>query len=143
MIYKLEALKDKTVLRIYKHIGIVNDVEGFMLSDFKKETSDLNGGILEIEINSPGGNTIEAFAIHDSIKLLNVKTIGKVLGVAASAATIILAACDIREISQNSSYLVHNSRTSLSGTKETLAEGATTLEQVDEKMLNIYMKQTG
>lgn len=143
MIYNVTAYKDKTKLEILTHIGIINGLAGFTLVDFKRETATMEGGVLEIEINSPGGDPFEAFAIHDSIKQLNVKTIGRITGTAASAATIILAACDIREMSENSTYLVHNASTFVQGTKEEMKDAVDELEKIDNKMLAIYMKQTG
>lgn len=143
MIYNVTAYKDKTKLEILTHIGIINGLAGFTLADFKRETAAMEGGVLEIEINSPGGDPFEAFAIHDSIKQLNVKTVGRITGTAASAATIILAACDIREMSENSTYLVHNASTFVQGTKETMQDAVDELQKIDNKMLSIYMKQTG
>lgn len=143
MIYNVTAYNDRTKLEILTHIGIINGLTGFTLADFKRETAAMEGGVLEIEINSPGGDPFEAFAIHDSIKQLNVKTIGRITGTAASAATIILAACDIREMSENSTYLVHNASTFVQGTKEAMKDAVDELEKIDNKMLAIYMKQTG
>lgn len=120
MIYEITALKDETRLKIFGVIGQTTDGQGFMLADFLQATEGLTRGTLIIEMNSPGGNPNEAFAIHDAVKQLPIKVIGRIMGTAASACTIIAAACDEREIMENGSYLVHNASTWAAGKKEEL-----------------------
>jgi ATP-dependent Clp protease protease subunit len=143
MIYTIEALKEETRLKIFGAIGQTMDGQGFMLADFLQATEGLTRGTLVIEMNSPGGNPNEAFAIHDAIKQLPVKVVGRIMGTAASACTIIAAACDEREIMENGSYLVHNASTFAAGKKEELGKEFDELEKIDNRMLNIYVKQTG
>jgi ATP-dependent protease ClpP protease subunit len=139
MIYKFEAKSNGARLEI---IGAIGE-GGFTLTNFMKATESLTDGILTIVINSQGGDPIEAFAIHDYLKGLKVRSVGEVYGQASSAATIILAACDKKRIAENAKYLVHESSTIMQGKKSELKERAETLAQIDDQMLALYVKQTG
>jgi ATP-dependent protease ClpP protease subunit len=147
-IYQLTALKDELKIQIFGAIGenIMADgskTKGFTLADFLKETANLNSGTLIIEINSPGGNPFEAFAIHDAIKQLSVRVIVRIMGMAASAATIIAAAADHVEISENGNYLVHEAQSWTNGSKDKFKETYDDLAKLDNQMLSVYVKRTG
>ena len=64
-----------------------------------------------IHINSPGGSVVSSLAIYDFIKNFPVVVVGIVEGQAASGASIMFCGCQLREMTQNSTVLVHELRT--------------------------------
>jgi len=143
-IFEILATESEYRLQIFGAIGNVEPGKpGFTLETFRSATADIQAGTLIIEMNSNGGNPLEAFAIHDAIKALPVKVVVRIMGMAASAATIIAAAADEVEISENSRYLVHNASTFEQGSKEKFADAFKELSAIDEQMVKIYQKRTG
>jgi ATP-dependent Clp protease protease subunit len=65
---------------------------------------------LYIHINSPGGGVLSSLALYDFIKNFPMCTVGVVEGFCASGATILLCACQLREMNENSVALVHELR---------------------------------
>jgi len=138
-LYKLTSKVDSAKLEIFGPIGS----GGFTLQSFRAATSGVELVKLEIDINSPGGDPVEAFAIHDEIKNMKARVTVNIIGVAASAATIIAAAADRVTITENSRYLVHESSMSLQGKKDDIKDGAQMLHDIDNQMIGVYVKRTG
>ena len=140
MIYKIEATKGNTIIQVFGQIG----QGGFTFTEFKRLTEGLESGTLTIELNSKGGDPYEAFAIHDLMKSLSVRVVVKIMGTAASAATIIAAGADEVIIAENAQYLIHEaSAGNIAGKKGEIQDAANELERIDKQMLSVYMKRTG
>jgi ATP-dependent protease ClpP protease subunit len=139
MIFKLEAKKGAATLEIMGYIG----EGGFTLTDLMQATKNITDGELRILLNSPGGNPIEAFGMYDYLKGLQIKTVCEIYGQASSAATIIAAACDRRLIAPNAMYLVHECSNDIKGKKDEVKANYEMMVDIDNKMLAVYMKQTG
>lgn len=92
-------------------------------------------------IQSAGGDVFAANAIYNAL-LLNKATItGTIIGICASAATVILMACDKRKIAKNAILMAHNPSITLFGsyTSEDLLKLADVTEQVKKSIVNAYM----
>ena len=63
-----------------------------------------------LHINSPGGGVLSSLALYDFIKNFQMCCVGIVEGQAASGASILLCACQLREMTENSTVLVHELR---------------------------------
>jgi ATP-dependent protease ClpP protease subunit len=63
-----------------------------------------------VNISSPGGSVDEGFAIYDLLKNSGKKITMKGFGMVASIATVIFMAGDTRELTTNSTFMVHNSK---------------------------------
>ncbi len=138
-LYKVTNSVSSARLEIFGEIGEY----GFALRDFTAAIGGMKISTLEIDLNSPGGDPLEAFAIHDAIKALSARVTVNIIGVAASAATIIAAAADRVTITENSRYLVHESSSTMKGKKSDMIDTADTLGKIDAQMLNVYVKRTG
>jgi ATP-dependent Clp endopeptidase proteolytic subunit ClpP len=138
-LYKVTNNVSSARLEIFGEIGEY----GFRLKDFTAAVGSMDVSTLEIDLNSPGGDPLEAFAIHDAIKALKARVTVNIIGVAASAATIIAAAADRVTITENSRYLVHESSSIMAGKKADMLDTADTLSKIDKQMLSVYVKRTG
>ncbi|WP_374833917.1 head maturation protease, ClpP-related [Paenochrobactrum pullorum] len=120
---------------------------GFTLKRLDAALRSIGRQDFEVHINSPGGDMFEGVAIYNKIRdhadahSLTVKV--KVLGVAASAASVIAMAGDVIEIGASSSIMIHNCWTIAVGNRRDFAEMAQTMEQFDANMASVYEARTG
>lgn len=117
--------------------------DGFTLAKLKEGIGSDDISNIELEINSLGGDLIEALAIYDSLKTSNAKVKAKIVGSTASAGTVIAMAADTVEITENSNFLIHRASTFAGGNVDDLGKAADELEMFDNQLLNIYQKKTG
>ncbi|VTU16542.1 ATP-dependent Clp protease proteolytic subunit 1 [Variovorax sp. SRS16] len=111
-------------------------------SNFKAELAKVDGPVLNIEINSYGGDLFAGVAIFNMLrgsgKTINVK----VMGVAASAASIIAMAGDSIEMLDATYQMVHRASTNSSGNSDDLRQAADELEQFNSSLADIYARRT-
>lgn len=98
---------------------------------------------LHLRVNSPGGDVFEGRAIRTAVQQFAGKTVGHVDGLAASAATTVVDACDEVEISEGAMYMIHNGWTIALGNKHEMRKTADLLDKVDAAIVADYAKRTG
>lgn len=119
---------------------------GFTLKRLDAALRTIGRRDFEVHINSPGGDMFEGVAIYNKIRDhadahgLTVKV--KVLGVAASAASVIAMAGNEIEIGASSSIMIHNCWTIAMGNRRDFAEMSQTMEQFDANMASVYEART-
>jgi ATP-dependent Clp protease protease subunit len=96
-----------------------------------------------VNINSPGGDFFEGVAIYNLLREYKGSVRVRVVGMAASAASIIAMAGDEVEIAESAFLMIHNAWTVAIGNKEDMTEVAAMLEKFDESMNGLYAKRTG
>ena len=103
----------------------------------------LGAGPVTVNVNSPGGDMFEGLAIYNLLREHKGDVTVKVLGVAASAASIIAMAGDTVQIARAAFFMVHNSWVIAAGNRNDLRETADWLEPFDAAMADIYVARTG
>lgn len=98
---------------------------------------------VEVVINSPGGDVFEGLAIYGLLVDHPGAVTVKVLGLAASAASIIAMAGDRIEIMRSGFFMIHNAWVCACGDRNTLSEVADFLEPIDAALADIYEARTG
>lgn len=96
-----------------------------------------------VNINSPGGDLFEGLAIYSLFREHKGNVTVKVLGLAASAASIIAMAGDEIQIARAGFFMVHNTWVMAVGNRHDLRDIADTLEPFDFAMADIYTARTG
>lgn len=96
-----------------------------------------------MHIHSVGGDVDEAFAIFDALKATGKKLTASIEGMCASSATIIALAADERKMTENSQFMIHLPVGGQYGTAEELQAASNTLKAYEEKVLNLYVSETG
>lgn len=101
---------------------------------------------IRVRINSRGGCTFTALAMYDALRQaaaggVTVET--EVVGLAASAASLLLMAGDVRIMSENSELMVHEMSSRIWGTLEEMREGLAVLEKAWGRMVAIYCERAG
>lgn len=103
----------------------------------------LGKGPVTVNINSPGGDLFEGMAIYNLLREHPGEVTVKVLGVAASAASIVAMAGDTVQIARAGFLMVHNCWVMAIGNRHDLRDIADTLEPFDTAMADIYAAHTG
>lgn len=108
------------------------------------ETKNLTpADTLTLVINSDGGSAIDGLALHDLIAALPCRTEAEILGICASAATLVACACQKITISASSLWMVHRSWIYARGNAAELRDAADLLGKIDDRMIAIYSERTG
>lgn len=98
---------------------------------------------VEVQINSPGGDMFEGIAIYNVLREHPQSITVKVMGMAASAASIIAMAGDTIEIGAASFMMIHNCWVLAIGNRHDMRETADWLEPFDQAMVDVYSQRTG
>lgn len=112
----------------------------------KRIAASLRGmgkGPVTVNINSPGGDMFEGLAIYNLLREHDGEVTVKVLGLAASAASVIAMAGDTVQIARAGFLMIHNAWVVAAGNRNDLREYAETLEPFDRAMADIYAARTG
>lgn len=103
----------------------------------------MNGADVTVNINSPGGDMFEGLAIYNLLREYEGHVTVKVLGIAASAASIIAMAGDDIQIGRGAFLMIHNCWLYAMGNRHDFAELAQSLEPFDTAMADIYAARSG
>lgn len=138
--FKAAAATDApATLSIYDEIGFW----GVQAKDFVAELGKVQSKSLNVEINSPGGDVFAALAIYNALKLSGKEVIVKVMGVAASAASLIAMAGDKVVMPKNAFLMIHNPWSFAMGNADELREQADTLDKIGASLKATYALKTG
>lgn len=102
-----------------------------------------NTDTLVVHIRSEGGDYNEGFAIYDVLKTQGKKIITRVEGICASIATIPALAGEVRSITENSDFLIHNPLAGGDGNAKEFEEKAKLLRALEDDMIKFYNTKTG
>lgn len=102
-----------------------------------------NNEELEVEINSGGGSVFAGSEIYTALKSYSGKVTTKVVGLAASAASVIAMAGDRIEISPTGQIMIHNASGGFGGDYRDMEKGAEILKNVNATISNAYSLKTG
>ena len=103
----------------------------------------MGAGPVTVNVNSPGGDMFEGLAIYNLLREHKGEVTVKVLGLAASAASIIAMAGDTVQIARAGFLMIHNAWVVAMGNRNDLRDYADTLEPFDRAMADIYAAHTG
>ncbi len=109
------------------------------LSDQLKNYADLE--LINLRIHSRGGSAIEAFAIYTILMLHKAKVEVDVIGIAASAASVVAMAGDVVRISEVGQIMIHNAWTCACGNSAQLRRAADQLEALDPQIVKAYERR--
>lgn len=96
-----------------------------------------------VNINSPGGDYFEGLAIYNLLREHKGRVTVKILGIAASAASVIAMAGDDVQIARAGFLMIHNCWVTTAGDRHALRETADWLEPFDATASDIFAVRTG
>ena len=98
---------------------------------------------ITVKINSPGGDMFAGLAIYNLLREHPKKVTVKVMGVAASAASLIAMAGDEIHMAEGSIMMIHNAWGDVIGNRHDFEEAGRIFSQFDNSMATIYAARTG
>ncbi|EZR31211.1 hypothetical protein V136_01179 [Staphylococcus aureus ZTA09/03576-8HST] len=110
--------------------------------DIADSLPDTNEDI-DVIINSGGGDVYSGSEIYTSLKTYPGKVNIKIVGVAASAASVIAMAGDHIEMSPTSQMMIHNAWTMAMGDINEMQKTVDMLDSVNKGIANAYINKTG
>lgn len=102
-----------------------------------------NGEKLEVIINSPGGDVYSGSEIYTSLMDYKGPATSKIVGIAASAASVIAMAGDPAKISPTAQIMLHNVSEIAQGDYRTFEREAEVLKNYNKSIANAYILKTG
>lgn len=130
-------------ISIFDVIGADYWGEGVTASRIAGALRSLGGADVTVNINSPGGDMFEGLAIYNLLREYEGRVTVKVLGLAASAASVIAMAGDDVQIGRGAFLMIHNCWVYAMGNRHDLAQIAADMEPFDKAMSDIYQARSG
>lgn len=96
-----------------------------------------------VNVNSPGGDFFEGQAIYNALRLHPAQVTVRVLGIAASAASVVAMAGDRIEMSGASWMMIHNVHVVDDGDRHYKRAIADTMEMFDDASARLYADRSG
>lgn len=96
-----------------------------------------------IKLNSNGGDVFEGIEIYNYLKSHPSHITVEVTGLAASAATFIVAGADKAIMNTGTSFMIHEASSFAWGNKSELQKVLNALETIDDSIISIYEAKTG
>jgi ATP-dependent Clp protease protease subunit len=102
-----------------------------------------DAGSVVVNINSPGGDFFEGVAIYNLLRAHAGKVTVNIMGLAASAASVIAMAGDEVNIARAGFLMIHNAWCLAMGDRHDMADAAEFLAPFDAAMVDVFAARTG
>lgn len=126
---------------------IFYDWFGIPATSAAKVNNALNGATagedIEVIINSGGGSVFAGSEIYTALKSYPGKVTAKIVGLAASAASVASMGCSVIEMAPTAQMMIHNSACGNRGDKNSMRHTGNVLESIDESISMAYKIKTG
>lgn len=130
-----------------RKIKLIGPVDYDMYEHFSDSLDELlaknSTKSIAIELNSDGGVAIDALAIVGKMATAGVRFHVTVYGRAMSAAILILAACQHRQMSSEAWLMYHEDAGKFKGSTSDMSKAALRFEQEEQQWADLLQKYTG
>jgi ATP-dependent Clp protease, protease subunit len=130
-------------INIYEVIGKDWDGRGASAQKTASILRNLGEKDVIVNINSPGGDVFEGIAIYNILRMHRAKVTVRVMGLAASAASVIAMAGDDIYMGDGAQLMIHNAWAVAVGNRHDMRDAANVLEPIDTAMAELYASRTG
>jgi len=135
--------KGEASISIYGRIGQTDDGSGVTANRIGAALRAIGQRDVMVNINSPGGDFFEGVAIYNQLREHQAKITVRVLGVAASAASVIAMAGDDILMGDSTHIMIHNAWAVAVGNRHDFIESSNRLAVFDAAMAKVYAQRTG
>jgi ATP-dependent protease ClpP protease subunit len=139
----IQAAKSDNAINIFDAIGEQYDGSGTTAKSIAAALSAFGDKDVTINLNSGGGSFFEGVAIYNMLREHPKKVTIKVMGLAASAASVIAMAADDLQVARTGFLMIHNAWIVAMGNRKDLKAAADSLEPFDNSMAELYASRTG
>lgn len=140
---KVIPIKGDIVTNMY---GDFYDYFGIDYASPKQVTKAINeaaGDELDVQINSGGGIVDAGSEIYTALMSYSGNVTVSVVGMAASAASLIAMAGDVVQMSPSATMMIHNVSSAAQGDYRDMANAADMLKKANDSIANAYELKTG
>lgn len=134
---------NEPAIDIYEAIGPDALGGGVTAQSVAAQLRQLGNVPVVVNINSPGGHFFEGVAIYNLLRKHSAKVTVHVLGLAASAASLIAMAGDEILMADGAMMMIHNAQGVGAGDKHGMQHLHTLLASLDAQMAQVYASRTG
>lgn len=134
---------ERPTISIFGYIGDDGEGGGVTTARIAGALRSVAGKPITVEINSPGGNYFEGVAAYNLLRRHDADVRVEVVGIAASAASVIAMAGDEIVIAANAEIMIHEARGLFYGTKSEMRGAWETLAHIDTAMCETYSARSG
>jgi ATP-dependent Clp protease, protease subunit len=138
------AASDVVEIDVFDDIGVdFWTGEGVTAKQVRDALKGTKPKTIKLAINSGGGDSFEGTAIYNVLRQYaerGTHIVGEVMGLAASAASTILAAADEVSIPANAAIMIHEAWSRATGNAADLEKRAALLRQVNETVADTYVR---
>lgn len=139
--YNIQTSDDgsRAEIFIFEEIGFWGVTAAQFIRDFKA----IEAPVIDIHINSPGGEVFDGTAIYNTIRN-SPKNITMIIdGLAASMAGVIAMAGDKTVMADNAFFMIHNPWGLAIGDADEMEKEAEVLNKIKEQLVTAYENKTG
>ena len=138
--YSIQAKADQSAdISIFDEIGFWGVTAKQFIGDLKA----IDAKTIKLAINSPGGSVFDALAMYNALRQHPANVEVTVLGVAASAASLVAMAGDTIVMPENAFMMIHNPLNFAYGNADELREVADVLDKIGASLVATYANRTG
>lgn len=134
---------DDRALAITDEIGDRGDGRGITVNFVRGFLRRVGSGPVTVNINSTGGDFFSGLAIYSMLREHEGEVTTNVLGIAASAASLIAMASDTLRVPKAGFLMIHNSWAIALGNRHDMQATADLLGQFDKAMVGVYSDRSG
>lgn len=134
---------EPNTISIYDQIGDDGYGGGFGVKRMAAALRSIGSAPVTVNLNSPGGSMFDGLAMYNLLREHPAEVKVKVMGMAASAASIIAMAGDSIEMGAGSFLMIHNAWGLVVGDTRDFASASTAFGAFDAAMAEIYAARTG
>lgn len=132
-----------STITIYDSIGDNWEGTGVTASRIGAALRSIGNRDVKVNVNSPGGDFFEGVAIYNLLRMHQAKVTVQVVGLAASAASVIAMAGDEILMGDGAFLMIHNAWAVAMGNRHDMKAAAETLEPFDAAMAALYADRAG
>jgi ATP-dependent protease ClpP protease subunit len=139
----ISAASDDATITMYDAIGSDGWSEGVTAKRVAAALRAIGSKDITVSLNSPGGDFFEGIAIYNLLREHPHKVTVKVVGLAASAASLIAMSGDDIQVAKTGFLMIHNAWVFAIGNRHDLRDAADTLDEFDGVMADLYADAAG
>lgn len=137
------AKSEDATISIYDTIGWSWDGDGVTAKRISAALRAIGDREVQVDVNSPGGDFFEGVAIYNLLRAHPHKVTVRVMGLAASAASVIAMAGDEILMGDGAFLMIHNAWAVAIGNRHDMATAAEQLAPFDAAMADVYAARSG
>lgn len=137
------AAEDAASISIYEQIGASWDGSGVTASRISSILRNIGARDVVVNVNSPGGDFFEGVAIYNLLRQHKAKVTVQVMGLAASAASVIAMAGDEILMGDGAFLMIHNAWAVAVGNRHDFQAASEQLAPFDAAMADVYAARSG